>query len=109
MNSIKEFYEGSNQREYDAYKKGESSSFQEYPIDHEINAISGIVSTAMDELKITTLLAHTLAGYANKAIVKYEIGSIQESLNEEEIARWNKYTNTVAQILDQLGMIYRPA
>ena len=104
MNSIKEIYEDSNQRNYDAYEKGESISLQEYPIEHGINAISTIVSTAMDELKITTLLAHTLAGYAIKALVKYEIGSKQEPLNEEEIARWTQYTHAIIQVLDQLGM-----
>jgi len=104
MNAKEEFYEDSNQRNYDAYKKGESFSFQEYPIDNEINAIDAIVSTAMDELKITTLLAHTLAGYAIKAMVKYEIGSKQEPLNAEEIARWTEYTHAIIQILDQLGM-----
>lgn len=79
-------------------------NMQKNSIEHEIEIVNEITKIAFDELKITVLLAHTLAENAIKAMRQIELESNQEPLNAQEVAGWEKYTNEINQILDQFGM-----
>lgn len=100
MNTIREFSGDPNQRKNE---KGESNSYQQYPFNQEINAINRLFLSAMDELKTTTLLAHSLAESSLKALDLDELISNPKSLDSITLVRWEKYTNEINQILDKFG------